>query len=86
MEQKCEHENCYSVETEQYTFPVEVDAAILQSYLCWEHADKNGFCPMCGYFVAGSGDENWRGGSVCYECYQDLESEQEDSEDEYYDY
>lgn len=86
MEHKCEYENCHSTETEHYTFPVGIDGKTLQSYLCWEHADRSGFCPMCGYFVAGSGDENWCGGSVCYECYKDLESEQGGGDDEYYDY
>jgi hypothetical protein len=85
MEHKCEYENCTSTETEQYTYPVEVDGEPVAEYLCWEHADKQGFCPACGYFVAGSGDENWRGGTICYECYRDFESEME-GDDDYEDY
>lgn len=86
MKECCEFKNCGSIATEQYTYPVAIEGETIKQYLCWEHADKSGFCPMCGYFVAGSGDENWQGGSVCYECYHQLESEQEGSDDDYYDY
>ena len=72
MSHKCEFEGCTSTETEQYNYPTQNDEPQLSEWLCWEHADKQGFCPSCGYFVAGSGDENWNGGSLCYECHQEL--------------
>lgn len=86
MSQKCEFEGCTNTETKHYDYPTWDDEPAAGQWLCWEHADKNGFCPACGSFVAGSDDENYRGGSLCYECYQELAYETGEYDDDYDDY
>lgn len=84
MTNKCEFEGCTSTETEHYDYPVWDDEPAA-AWLCWEHADKSGFCPSCGYFVAGSGDDHKNGTALCGECYDELAyetGEYDDQEDD----
>lgn len=49
--------------------------------LCPDHAIQTGFCPLCGYFVLGSGDE--RGmvkNGCCTGCFDEFHSDWDDSD------
>ena len=89
MTHKCEHEGCTETDIATYEYPVLVDGEEIGQDLCYQHAYEAGFCPSCGYFVAGTGDENWLGLKICYECYQELQCETgelDEDYDDYYDY
>ena len=82
---QCEYPKCESTEINLYKYPVyEEDEPQPEQYLCWQHAIRQGFCPSCGWFVAGSGDENWQGSGVCYECYHE-ETDELTYQNDYYD-
>lgn len=55
-----------------YWFPGDVEAG----YLCDKCATDNGFCPVCGYFVLGSSDdETLNDFGCCVECLEELKIE-----------
>ena len=51
-------------------------------YLCWEHANKEGYCTGCGEFIAGTGMA-FRNNGLCDNCYDEIRT---DTDDENYDY
>ena len=71
-----------SDEKQLYVYPQDEEV-----YLTWEEASKEGFCPMCGYFVLGSGeDRTLAAHGVCTECLDELRYETGDHDhDDYYD-
>lgn len=70
---KCEKCSCDSTDVDVYKYPDYEAENEITAVLCADCAFDEGFCPVCGWFVAGSGEENWRGSGVCYECYYQLE-------------
>ena len=71
---KCEKCSCDSTDVDVYKYPAYEAEHEKSTVLCAGCAADDGFCPTCGWFVAGSGDENWRGSGICYECYSQLET------------
>jgi len=64
---------------QEYTYPDGTSAG-----LTWEQASKEGFCPMCRYFVLGSGDDDTMGQhGVCFECLEELKYETGEYDDDY---
>jgi hypothetical protein len=61
---QCRHAECTERETTfRFEFPDGTDAG----WLCDEHAAVHGFCPGCGNFIAGSGEETSIG--LCRDCF-----------------
>ncbi len=67
---QCRHANCQEKElTFRFVFPDGADAG----WLCGRHAIEAGFCPRCGNFIAGSGEETESG--TCRDCYGEFQDE-----------
>lgn len=71
---KCEKCGVDGPELDVYKYPAYDESEEKVAILCPDCASVAGFCPVCGWFVAGSGDENWNGTGICYECCQILEA------------
>lgn len=63
--------------TFRYEYPDGSDAG----WLCAHHARKAGFCPRCGHFIAGSGEETSSG--LCRECCDEWRAECADDDDDF---
>lgn len=58
-------------------------------YLCDDHAIDIGFCPACGWLVAGNewDDIHIDSYGMCSGCFRELQDEQDDEDDyDYYEY
>lgn len=67
---QCRHRGCSEAEcTFRFEFPDGADAG----WLCDKHAIAAGFCPRCGNFITGSGDETSSG--LCRDCLSEFRAE-----------
>ena len=66
----CRHPGCRESEcTFRFEFPDGADAG----WLCYRHAIEHGFCPRCGNFIAGTGEET--AGGFCRDCDDEFRAE-----------
>lgn len=74
----CSHEGCGERCVIACILPLDAEPS---DYLCPEHAAAAGFCPGCGYFIAGTmfGDRH----GLCETCYEDNCEEPDYDDDEY---
>ena len=62
---KCEKQDCIRTDTTRCWL---ANGEEVNEYLCWSHAIEGGYCPCCGQFIAGTGEEDHHGG-ICDNCY-----------------
>lgn len=83
MSHACEFDGCTSTETSAFIYHGFDEGDDVATWLCWEHASKEGFCPMCGCFVLGGSDDYTLGEyGVCADCVDELKAETGECDDD----
>jgi len=70
----CEHEGCDQGCTLWSVYDWAADKMI-EMHLCEVHAVEAGFCPECGWYMAGCHDDHLARVGVCYDCWAEMEDE-----------
>ena len=85
MSEICQQDGCAEKNTTKYTLHFIDDENPTTIYLCWQHTTTWGFCPWCGFFVNGSGDERtFEQYGVCAVCVPEVVAETVPDDSDYW--